>query len=146
MNEKITAIEVVENFTPAGEGSSGWDRHDGYKVTTVRQEITVSISNGQSCCESWGYLASEDDLERFVGERLYRIQITDTDRIGRFVREPDYSKSSDQDIVLDAGDTMFVDFETSAGVFQLVAYNAHNGYYGHNAMVVSRELRHMVGL
>ena len=35
---------------------------------------------------------------------------------------------------------MFVNFETSNGTFQLTMYNTHNGYYGHSAVLVSKQL------
>ena len=40
----------------------------------------------------------------------------------------------------DCLDTMFVNFETSSGTFQLTCYNSHNGYYGHDVTVVSNQL------
>jgi hypothetical protein len=43
-------------------------------------------------------------------------------------------------------EAMFVDIETDRGVLQFVAYNAHNGYYGHKARVQSTQLRHTVTL
>ena len=43
---------------------------------------------------------------------------------------------------LDSGGAMFVNLETSEGLLQFVAYNAHNGYYGHEAVLVSKQLNH----
>jgi hypothetical protein len=37
------------------------------------------------------------------------------------------------------GGTQFVDFETSKGVFQLTVYNRHNGYYGHDILIESKQ-------
>ena len=37
---------------------------------------------------------------------------------------------------------MFVDIVTDRGVLQFVAYNIHNGYYGHEAKVISTQLEH----
>ena len=35
---------------------------------------------------------------------------------------------------------MFVNVETDKGLLQFVAYNEHNGYYGHEACVISKHL------
>ncbi|MEL3959481.1 hypothetical protein NST17_20225 [Caldifermentibacillus hisashii] len=37
---------------------------------------------------------------------------------------------------------MFVDIITSNGTLQFVAYNEHNGYYGHEAKVISTQIEH----
>jgi hypothetical protein len=34
------------------------------------------------------------------------------------------------------GGAMFINFITDVGVFQIVAYNEHNGYYGHESVLV----------
>ncbi len=47
---------------------------------------------------------------------------------------------------LESGGAMFVHLETSEGLLQFVAYNSHNGYYGHDAVLVSKQLNHEEGL
>jgi tRNA(Ile2) C34 agmatinyltransferase TiaS len=44
------------------------------------------------------------------------------------------------------GGVMFVNIETNEGTLQFVAYNEHNGYYGHIAKVQSMQLSHEVVL
>jgi hypothetical protein len=39
---------------------------------------------------------------------------------------------------LDAGSAMFINVETTKGLLQFVAYNEHNGYYGHEVKLVSK--------
>ncbi len=41
---------------------------------------------------------------------------------------------------------MFVDLITNRGVLQFTAYNNHNGYYGHDAKVISTQLNHKCSL
>jgi hypothetical protein len=101
---------------------------DGYKVTTDKTEILVLIDNGQSCCESWGYMASEDDLSAYIGAELQRVLVTDTALNREAVERSGFYDGECSNI-------QFVDFETSKGVFQLAVYNAHNGYYGHGIVV-----------
>jgi hypothetical protein len=42
----------------------------------------------------------------------------------------------------DEGGIMFVNLDTDKGKLQFVAYNRHNGYYGHSAAVECRQLTH----
>lgn len=124
-NEIITKIEEVHL-----QGDH-WSGEEGYKVTTSEQEVLLLIDNAQSCCEDWGYLMSEDEPQRFVGSTLLGIEITETDRTGKDLVENMYE-----------GDVLFVDLKTSMGTLQFVAYNYHNGYYGHGVRVESTQLKH----
>lgn len=111
----------------------------GYAIHTkygrAEPVVYLAIDSYQSCCENWGYFMSNDDLEYFVGAELLKVKITstakDTTIIGLDNRINGY---------LDGGDVMFVDLETNRGVLQFTAYNAHNGYYGHSAYIISSEL------
>jgi hypothetical protein len=137
--ETIQAIEEVFNIE---EGR--WSQYDGFKITTSEQEILLLISNDQSCCESWGYFLSEDDFDKFIGAELREVSITDTNLTSRQVgRDVPYEGDN---ISVDEGDVMFVNLNTNKGVLQFVAYNAHNGYYGHTARVVSKQLQHETSL
>jgi hypothetical protein len=40
---------------------------------------------------------------------------------------------------LQCGGAMFVNLETSEGILQFVAYNSHNGGYGHDAVLISKQ-------
>jgi hypothetical protein len=133
--ELIKSIEEVENYQDEECSWSGWD---GFKVTTNQQEILLLIDNCQSCCEVWGYFLSEDDIDKFVGASLRDVTITDTAlNTKRVENEASY---------LDEGDTLFVNLDTSRGKLQFVAYNGHNGYYGHEAKVISKQLTASKGL
>lgn len=105
----------------------GYSSMDGFKVETEEHTFHVLIDNGQSCCESWGYLSSEDDLKYYIGSELTEVKLTDVALNQTVVKESDYYN--------DGGGIQFVDFVTNNGVFQLAVYNAHNGYYGHGILV-----------
>lgn len=117
--EKILKIE-----------ETSFDGKDGFVITTDQQEIKLGIDNGQSCCENWGYFMSEDDLSEFVGSNLISVKVVDT-----------ALKRRDEIEDLYEGDAMFVNIETSNGLLQFVAYNEHNGYYGHEACVISKQVK-----
>jgi len=83
----------------------------------------MGISNEQNCCENWGYLTSQDDLEEFVGKEFVTYEVVD-EKLGTY-DVPDIYE----------GGIMFVNIYTDNGMFQFTAYNGHNGYYGHEAVV-----------
>lgn len=139
MREVITKIEEVEgheiefkDLTEKGCPYSWRRQYDGYKITTTEQEILVLIENGQTCCEQSGYLSSNDNLQDFVGSELARINIT-TPALKTYTISPGQELSKDEAI--------FVTFECWPHNFQLVVYNHHNGYYGHQVLVHAEQLK-----
>lgn len=134
MHEKITAIREVHDIKPS---NNKYQSYDGFEIETEDQTIQVLIDNEQSCCENWGYLSSDDDLEDFVGATLVDIRLTDTGLNERMVEAGQY---------LDEGDIIFVTFRTDRGVFQLAVYNGHNGYYGHHVRIVSEQMNLSAGV
>lgn len=100
--------------------------YDGYQITTTAHEYQLLIDNGQSCCENWGYFASNDDEQRFVGKELANVEMTDVGLNTKNVK--DISEYG-----FDEGGIQFVNFKMADGdVLQIAVYNAHNGYYGHD--------------
>lgn len=142
MAEVIKEISEVQNV-PTGD-TEDWYRGDGYHITTDKQVIKLLINNGQSCCENWGYFMSEDDTKSFIGADLLELTITDTVLNTHSV--PEGLKDDDGVIRMYDGGIMFVNISTSKGLLQFVAYNEHNGYYGHTAYVISEQLTHQEGL
>ena len=137
----ITAIETVRDLTLErfadleGRGGrlgfnqilnarAGYARMEGYKVVTDAHTVWVLIDSEQSCCESFGYLSSEDDLAHYVGETLVEIHLTDMALNSRIVEGSGYEPN-----------IQFVSFGTNRGTFQLAVYNSHNGYYGHPVLI-----------
>ena len=106
---------------------------DGYLVITDKQTIKVGVDNDKCCCETWGYLTTNDDIKEFEGAELLNISITDTSLNSKIIKDLG---------LYEEDDAMFVNFETSNGLLQLVVYNNHNGYYGHSAVVVSEQLKY----
>jgi hypothetical protein len=145
VSEELEIILGIEEYEePSDYEKDRYSSEAGFRITTNQQVITLAIDNDSSCCETWGYLMSEDDPEKFINTDLLGIEITDINRVGhRFVvgYEDGYEPESD-DIHLDSGDTLFVDIQTTMGTLQFVAYNCHNGYYGHSVRVESKQLKH----
>jgi len=104
----------------------GGFNYDGVTITlddgTVYQ---FGIYNEASCCESWGFLSTPDDVAEWVGSEFRSLDKVETNEL-RAEIEGEYSYG------LDEGGIAFVNVETSIGQLQFAAYNSHNGYYGHS--------------
>jgi hypothetical protein len=125
--EKILRIEE-SNFKTT---ERTWGGYDGFQIITDQQTIQIGISDSQNCCERFGCIITNDETKDFIGSELLRISITDTALNNKEIEEIEY---------LGCGDTMFVNLETSEGHLQFVTYNCHNGYYGHEAVLISKQL------
>ncbi len=137
--------EVIESIEPYRDSPEGrYSAEAGFKITTPEQTIILAIDDESLCCESWGYFLTEDDPSKFIGAALLGVTLTDTNRSSRTFSSSWEDTPNHES--LDEGDVMFVDIETDRGVLQFVAYNAHNGYYGHEARVWSKQLEHSVTL
>lgn len=118
---KIHSIEEVT----FGKENSAWYSYEGYEIVLDGgQKIKMGIDNGQSCCENWGYIISEDDLSQFIGAEYFGIEA-----VGQALEHVEIKGVYE-------GGIMFININTSAGVLQFVAYNEHNGYYSHQAVVI----------
>ena len=126
MKEVIKEIKEIFNFI------GGCGEYDGFEIITNKQSIKLLISNGQCCCEHWGYFWTNDDIEEFIGAEILEITQTDTSLNTERINEEIGS--------VDKGDTMFVNINTNKGLLQFTAYNAHNGYYGHEVKIISEQL------
>lgn len=146
--ETIKRIEEVKNVQQGTIGAGGglsnligalrsYSNYDGYEVETDEQTIHVLIDNDQSCCEDWGYLASDDDLSAFIGAELHSLGVVDE---GMNTRMVEAGQS------LDEGGIVFVNFVTDRGVFQIACYNGHNGYYGHEVHILSKQIQEAIGV
>jgi hypothetical protein len=118
-----TKAEIIKKIEEVDD--QDWD---GFQITTSKRTIRVCIDNGQQCCEGWGHLASDDDLQQYIGAKLLSVAYVDTAFNSR--TDPGY---------LEEGDVSFVDFVTSQGKFQLAVYDCHNGYYGHAVEITGLE-------
>lgn len=134
INEKI--VDIVEaDFVFTEEDNKWYKQHmEGFKIVTNEQEILLGINGSQACCENFGYFMTNDNIKEFIGATIREIHLTDTLlKVKKFKKEH-------------AGNIMFVNIETDKGTLQFVAYNDHNGYYGHDAIVLSKQLKHQENL
>lgn len=125
MTEQI--VSITDGTFSLGEK---YIKYDGLTVVTDKQTIYIGIDNGQNCCENWGYITSEDDVQDFVGATLLGISVVDDACKVYDVLQNDYKEAA----------AMFVNLDTSKGLLQLVLYNEHNGYYSHAVVIRSEQL------
>ena len=120
------------------EANDGYDNVAGFEVVTTKQSIKLFIDNDSPCCENWGHFWCNDNPQDFVGAVLISVSLTDT--------ALNEAQMKANDLNLDdkwfEGGVMFVNLETDKGTLQFVAYNEHNGYYGHKAKVQCAQLTH----
>ena len=108
-----------------------FDQYDGFIVSLDdSNSIKLGIDNFQSCCENWGYFMTNDSLDDFIGAEVVDVNLVD--ECLNVEKAPDIYE----------GGIMFVNIETNRGTLQFVAYNEHNGYYGHEAMFEYKNNRH----
>lgn len=112
-----------------------WQEYDGFEIVTDIQTIKIGISNYKECCERFGCIITNDDITEFIGSELKSLVIVDNALNNKKIEDIEY---------LDNGEVMFVNIETSKGTLQFVAYNEHNGYYGHDAVLISKQLNHKI--
>jgi hypothetical protein len=131
-NETIVDIEEVVNFDSdriPGLATNYRFIADGFKIKTTIQDYYLLIENFQQCCEEWGYLHTEDNINDFVGAVVNEVTVMDTDDE---IIDIESHVGSAESI-----DSVFITFHTEKGNLQFVAYNAHNGYYGHEVYIVT---------
>ena len=128
-------METILRIEEVTEGKS-YSTMSGYRVVTEQQDITLLIDDNQNCCEQWGYFWCNDDPDEFIGAKLLDVTVSDTE-LNEAMMESD---GIDLNSKWFEGGIMFVNLETDRGTLQFVAYNEHNGYYGHEAKVSCKQL------
>lgn len=128
--ERITEIAEFE------DQEDGRVKHSGYKVYTTQQSITLCIKGGQRCCERFGYFWCNENPDEFIGANLLSVRVTDDALSEGVLKENDLDRSTKYF----QGRVMFINLETDRGTLQFVAYNEHNGFYGHEALVKCSQL------
>ena len=116
---------------------SGYSLYDGYEIRTNLHKYMILIDNAQSCCESWGYICSDDNVDSFIGKTLVEVVLTDTALNMQKLKEVGLTSYEDDRVIYcHEGGVQFIDFKFNDGsALQFAVYNAHNGYYGHNIIV-----------
>ena len=132
-----TILKIEKAVFKRSEETYG--NYDGCIITTDKQVIKTGVEDGQWCCENYGVMTSEDDLNDYMGSQLLSIHLVDTE----LNKKKWVDKFGNYD---DEVSAMFINIETSNGTFQIVLYNEHNGYYGHEAYIESKQLNEIEGL
>lgn len=136
--EVIISIEKIEDYLiKITEDSNSPDvYYSGFELVTSNGKYQIVISHEQHCCEESGYVMTEDDPEKFIGSEILSITRTDDCSLTRALEEELESHDDKQEKI---ASTQFLNINTNKGLFQLVVYNCHNGYYGHPILVIKDE-------
>lgn len=102
---------------------------EGYRIKTEKHDLKLLIQSGQECCERWGYAVANEDASSFIGAEYLGYKTVYSDNILKAV-----DKDTADDI--ENGNLLFLNVETSRGTLDFTVYNAHNGYYGHDAFLI----------
>ena len=119
-------MSIITEIKETSFSTRKYSDYDGFIISLDNGEsIKMGISNDQSCCENWGYFMTNDNQSEFIGAKVLSVHIVD--ECLNVEKAPDIYE----------GGVMFVNIETDRGTLQFTAYNEHNGYYSHEAVVVS---------
>lgn len=121
-------IKKIEKFKYVGEkGSINYrDLMEGYKITTSKTEIFLTISMGQSCCEKYGYkisycpnegLDGRKKSKNFIGAKVKDIKIVEENKTLGFEFPETWGFS--------------LEIITNKGNIYISIWNYHEGYYKH---------------
>lgn len=129
--EQIIEIKDYEN-------GKGYSRVAGFEVVTTKQSIKLYMDDEEQCYEKWGYFWCNENPQDFIGATVNNVSVTDT-----ALNEAEMRKNElDPKEKYFEGGVMFVNIDTDKGLLQFVAYNEHNGFYGHEAKVECSQLNH----
>lgn len=111
IGKTISRIEINDSYNN-GDGGLEIGFTDGTGI--------VLFDDGRSCCER-RWMHTDDDLSYFVGAKLRSAEISDGPTV--------------MDEFGDPKESQFLTVTTSKGVFTVVNYDEHNGYYGGFALL-----------
>lgn len=117
---------VIKSISEYTSSETYWG-YDGILIKTDKGDITILISNGQSCCESWGY-----EYGAFLYKNVSNISVID--KITEiFMNEKILKVLECDDEINEWGDggSLNVVFVCNTGTFWVRLSNIHNGYYSH---------------
>lgn len=131
MTSSVEIITAIEKGYVEERPDDDWI---GIKITTNKQEIKVLINDFQSCCEQYDVLILSPNCTLPI-----------PDIIGHEIKNVGWGKEIVNNLTCQIGSLNFynetlqesaiVNIETNKGLYQIIAYNDHNGYYQHSVCV-----------
>lgn len=125
---RIKSIETLHDIEIT---QKPYSLYSGYLINLDNDRgCFVLIESGQFSYENSGYVISTDEPDDFIGAELLNVTLTSKALNTKQMMQ----ELEDNEIV--ESEAVFVNFETSAGLFQIAVYNSHDGYYGHDVVIV----------
>ena len=126
---KDIVIEVIVDH----EETRPDDTYTGVCINTTQQTIKCLITNFASCCEEFDVqLHNADNLRAhdMIGAEIESVSWGD-----KIAGQFDFDTGGPRPSSCAYDDTAIVNVVTNKGLFQLIAFNEHNGYYPHDVYV-----------
>lgn len=116
---------------------------DGYVIKTNNQDIYVGLDNEYNHCMVGGVsgvITTNNDLTDFIGSTIKKVKVVD-----RALKSKEFMLLDKVDLYGCAyeGEAVFVNFETTKGLLQFVCYHSHNGCYGVDSVVMSKQFNNI---
>lgn len=122
MSKLQEAINKVKDDIITDISWCEWNSCEGYTIKTENHTVSMGISTEQQCCENAGMIDCPDDLSKFIGSSIVKIN-----PIGL---------ANGFNITDDLDNVAFISVDTTNGQFQFAVYNEHNGYYSHSVVII----------
>lgn len=131
--EKIITIETLDEQRINDVSVGEYDIYNGYKITTTENIYYFVISADTCCSEVTGYLTTNDSVDEFFGAEIKDIEWNDVN-LGNSKIYSDSSLSGD------LISCVFININTTDNrKLQLVAYNDHYGFNGHDILLIKKQ-------
>ena len=128
----------IKELTSYKIDKNDWRTWDGFFIQTEGRDIHLLIDSDQDCCETFGQISSNDDLNYFVGAELLEYKAIESGTYDELPVKLKKHLKIEEESDIDVLDCSFIKFETDRGSFDLTVYNHHNGYYGHDIKVIEK--------
>ena len=133
LGKQITTIDELFDVEIFQDGYT--QEYSGYRLTlSDNNSIMFMIDSYQQCCESFGYLSTNDNIQDFIGSTIQKVEIVTGDNYTK--SDLIISNYNGKDTIeVDVKECVFLIVTTDKGELTFAVYNAHNGYYSHDVKV-----------
>ena len=136
--EKILTIKEISEFKLNEVNNA---EYTGYFIETDKTEIFLLVEDGTHCCENFGFMTTENDINEFIGEEIqseFKITALRGDEEYDTVVKAFKDFNADG-YYSDVTEAIFLEFMSKDKTLQFAVYNTHNGYYGHDIRILIKD-------
>jgi hypothetical protein len=141
MDLLVSDIIYLEDYKKYDTREECFKYWEGYEIhITTSEPICVLITNDTLCCESFGVALLKPSFDLNLdgctiasikcGKDLDKNLVTDDGHMSNIT-----NNTHNEDKMDKTTQYAVIDVQTDKGLFQIVPYNCHNGYYSHEMYV-----------